>query len=204
MEEYDYLFKILLIGNPSVGKSSIFTQFIETNYSDLSMSTIGIDFKIKTIKVDNKYIKLQIWDTAGQDRFKTLTNSYYRGSHGIIIVFDITNRKSFIDLQNWLNDIYRYSENTYKIIVGNKLDLDDQRKIHYKEAKEFADSLGLIYIEISAKDNINVDYIFELLSKELTKNMSKRILPYISTIKITDDYILLKDEKKNKTNFCCK
>ena len=90
MDTYDYLFKILLIGNPFVGKSSVFTQYVDKSYSDLTVSTMGVDFKIKTLKIDDKYIKLQLWDTAGQERFKTLTRSYYRGSHGIIIIFDIT------------------------------------------------------------------------------------------------------------------
>ena len=125
MEEYDYLYKILLIGNSSVGKSSIFNRYVDNCYSDLSVSTIGVDFKIKTLKINNKIIKLQIWDTNGQERFKAITNSYYRNSHGIIVVFDITDRKSFTGLRNWLNDADRYSENTCKILVGNKSDLND-------------------------------------------------------------------------------
>ena len=146
MDTYDYLFKILMIGNPFVGKSSIFTQYVDNSYSDLTFSTMGVDFKIKTLKINNKYIKLQLWDTAGQERFKTLTRSYYRGSHGIIIVFDITNRDSFNNIRNWLYEINNHSENICNILVGNKIDLADKREITYKEAKDFEDIHNLIYI----------------------------------------------------------
>ena len=205
MDTYDYLFKILMIGNPFVGKSSIFTQYVDNSYSDLTFSTMGVDFKIKTLKINNKYIKLQLWDTAGQERFKTLTRSYYRGSHGIIIVFDITNRDSFNNIRNWLYEINKYSENVCNILVGNKIDLDDKREITYKEAKDFADIHNLIYIEVSAKNNINIDNIFEFLSKELIKQTEKNI-------KITDTYnkkilnnhyVSLTDLNNRKNNYCC-
>ena len=205
MDTYDYLFKILMIGNPFVGKSSIFTQYVDNSYSDLTFSTMGVDFKIKTLKINNKYIKLQLWDTAGQERFKTLTRSYYRGSHGIIIVFDITNRDSFNNIRNWLYEINKYSENVCNILVGNKIDLDDKREITYKEDKDFADIHNLIYIEVSAKNNINIDNIFEFLSKELIKQTEKNI-------KITDTYnkkilnnhyVSLTDLNNRKNNYCC-
>ena len=205
MDTYDYLFKILMIGNPFVGKSSMFTQYVDNSYSDLTFSTMGVDFKIKTLKINNKYIKLQLWDTAGQERFKTLTRSYYRGSHGIIIVFDITNRDSFNNIRNWLYEINKYSENVCNILVGNKIDLDDKREITYKEAKDFADIHNLIYIEVSAKNNINIDNIFEFLSKELIKQTEKNI-------KITDTYnkkilnnhyVSLTDLNNRKNNYCC-
>jgi Ras-related protein Rab-1A len=203
MEEYDYLYKILLIGNSSVGKSSIFNRYVDNCYSDLSVSTIGVDFKIKTLKINNQIIKLQIWDTNGQERFKAITNSYYRNSHGIIVVFDITDRKSFTGLRNWLNDADRYSENTCKILVGNKSDLHDNREVTYEEAKEFADAKELIYIEVSAKKTINIDSIFETLTTELVKNTVNHTLSNKKNIPNTSGYISLIEKENIKKN-CCK
>ena len=203
MEEYDYLYKILLIGNSSVGKSSIFNRYVDNCYSDLSVSTIGVDFKIKTLKINNKIIKLQIWDTNGQERFKAITNSYYRNSHGIIVVFDITDRKSFTGLRNWLNDADRYSENTCKILVGNKSDLHDNREVTYEEAKEFADAKELIYIEVSAKKTINIDSIFETLTTDLVKNTVNHTLSNKKNIPNTTGYISLIEKENIKKN-CCK
>lgn len=202
MDTYDYLFKILLIGNPSVGKSSIFGQYVDNNYYDLGVSTLGLDFKIKTIKIDNKYIKLQIWDTGGQERFKPITRSYYRGSHGIIIVFDITNRNSFDNIRNWIYEINNHSENTCNILVGNKIDLNDKREITYKEAKEFADMYDLKYIEVSASNNINIDNIFDFLSKELIEQTNKNLKIYNKQI-LNNHYISLNDTEDKKKKYCC-
>ena len=201
MDTYNYLFKILLIGDPFVGKSSIFSQYVDNNYSELTISTMGLDFKIKTIKIDDKYIKLQLWDTGGQERFKTITRSYYRGSHGIIMIFDITSRNSFDNIKNWLEEINKYSENISTILVGNKIDLDDKRKITYKEANEFAQMYNIKYIEVSAKNNININNIFEFLSKDLMNEMEKHI-KITNTQIINTNYIPLTDNK-HKKNYCC-
>jgi Ras-related protein Rab-1A len=161
------------------------------------------DFKIKTLNINNKIVKLQIWDTNGQERFKAITNSYYRNSHGIIVVFDITDRKSFTGLRNWLNDADRYSENTCKILVGNKSDLQDKREVTYEEAKEFAEAKELIYIEVSAKKTINIDSIFETLSTDLVKNTVNYILSNKKNIPNTNGYISLIEKENIKKN-CCK
>ena len=200
MEGYDYLYKILLIGNSSVGKSSIFSRYVDNSYSDLSVSTIGVDFKIKTLKINNKIVKLQIWDTNGQERFRTITNSYYRNSHGILVVFDITDRKSFTELRNWLNDADRYTENACKILVGNKCDLQHIREVTYEEAKEFADAKELIYIEVSAKKTINIDSIFETLTTDLVKNTVNHTLSNKKNIPNTTGYISLIEKENIKKN----
>ena len=130
--EYDYLFKLLLIGDSGVGKSCLLLRFADDTYTDSYISTIGVDFKIRTVDLDTKTIKLQIWDTAGQERFRTITSSYYRGAHGIIIVYDITDKESFDNVRQWLFEIDRYaSENVCKLLVGNKSDLGSKRAVEF-------------------------------------------------------------------------
>jgi Ras-related protein Rab-1A len=111
------------------------------------LPTIGVDFKIRTLEQGDKTIKLQIWDTAGQERFKTITSSYYKGAHGIILVYDITDKGSFKDIENWLSEVGKYAnENVVKILVGNKVDLEDQRQVKYEEGKFLADSLNMKFL----------------------------------------------------------
>uniref|UniRef100_A0A452XJS4 Uncharacterized protein n=1 Tax=Aegilops tauschii subsp. strangulata TaxID=200361 RepID=A0A452XJS4_AEGTS len=132
----DYLFKLLLIGDSSVGKSCLLLRFADDAYVDTYISTIGVDFKIRTVELDGKSVKLQIWDTAGQERFRTITSSYYRGAHGIIIVYDVTDRESFNNVKQWLSEIDRYaSDSVCKLLVGNKCDLVDSKVVDTEEAK---------------------------------------------------------------------
>jgi len=159
--EYDYLFKLLLIGDSGVGKSCLLLRFADDTYTDSYISTIGVDFKIRTVDLDTKTIKLQIWDTAGQERFRTITSSYYRGAHGIIIVYDITDKESFDNVRQWLFEIDRYaSENVCKLLVGNKSDLTNKRAVEYEQAKTFADELNIPFLETSAKNAANVEQAF--------------------------------------------
>ena len=134
--EYDYLFKLLLIGDSGVGKSCLLLRFADDTYTESYISTIGVDFKIRTIELDGKTIKLQIWDTAGQERFRTITSSYYRGAHGIIVVFDVTDQESFNNVKQWLHEIDRYAcANVKKLLVGNKCDLTTKKQVEYNAAK---------------------------------------------------------------------
>mmetsp|Transcript_8234 Transcript_8234/g.8096 ORF Transcript_8234/g.8096 Transcript_8234/m.8096 type:complete len:205 (-) Transcript_8234:43-657(-) len=166
--EYDYLFKLLLIGDSGVGKSSILLRFADNTYAESFIATIGVDFKIKTVEVENKVIKLQIWDTAGQEKFRTITSSYYRGAHGIIVVYDVTNRDSFNNVKNWMNEITRYaSENVNRLLVGNKSDMEGKKVVTYDEGKELADSFGIPFIETSAKTSVNVEQSFLRMAGEI-------------------------------------
>ena len=170
-QEYDYLFKLLLIGNSSVGKSSLLFRFVENVWDDSFVPTIGVDFKLKTLEVNGKKVKLQIWDTAGQERFKNITASYYRGGNGVLVVYDITERESFDNLTSWLIEIEKNAnKNVYKLLIGNKYDLEDKRKVTYQEGKDFAESNGMKFIETSAKDNTKVQEAFELLTSEIMKS----------------------------------
>ncbi|KAK3554093.1 hypothetical protein QTP70_019043 [Hemibagrus guttatus] len=168
----DYLFKLLLIGDSGVGKSCLLLRFADDTYTESYISTIGVDFKIRTIELDGKTIKLQIWDTAGQERFRTITSSYYRGAHGIIVVYDVTDQESFNNVKQWLQEIDRYaSENVNKLLVGNKCDLTTKKVVDYTTAKEFADSLGIPFLETSAKNATNVEQAFMTMAAEIKKRM---------------------------------
>ncbi len=165
-EEYDFIFKVLLLGNSDVGKSSLILRYVDQIWNEVFVPTIGVDFKVKTLEIDNKNIKMQIWDTAGEERFRNVISSYFKGSHGILLVYDITNKDSFKNLENWLIEIEKNaSENVLKILIGNKNDLDNDREIKADEGQAFANRNGMQFMETSAKMNTNVNEAFEALAK---------------------------------------
>ncbi|KAL3229823.1 GTP-binding protein YPT1 [Nakaseomyces bracarensis] len=173
--EYDYLFKLLLIGNSGVGKSCLLLRFSDDTYTNDYISTIGVDFKIKTVELDGKTVKLQIWDTAGQERFRTITSSYYRGSHGIIIVYDVTDQESFNGVKMWLQEIDRYATSTVlKLLVGNKCDMSDKRVVEYDVAKEFAEANKMPFLETSALDSTNVEEAFLTMARQIKESMTQQ------------------------------
>jgi len=172
-QEYDYVFKLVLIGDSGVGKSCLLLRFADDTYTESHISTIGVDFKIRTIQLDGKTIKLQIWDTAGQERFRTITSSYYRGAHGIIVVYDTTDSETFEHVKTWLHEIDRYaSENVNKLLVGNKSDLTSKRQVETEAAKEFAGSVSIPFLETSAKNATNVEDAFMTMAGEIKKRMA--------------------------------
>ena len=172
--EYDYLFKLLLIGDSGVGKSCLLLRFADDTYTDSYISTIGVDFKIRTLELESKVIKLQIWDTAGQERFRTITSSYYRGAHGIIVVYDATDRQSFDNLKTWLGEIQRYANDKVNILlVGNKCDLKDKKVVSKEEAEKFAQEHNLELLETSAKEAINVEQAFVKMAENIKKRMKE-------------------------------
>ncbi|KAA3475406.1 ras-related protein RABD2a [Gossypium australe] len=157
--EYDYLFKLLLIGDSGVGKSCLLLRFADDSYVESYISTIGVDF----------------WDTAGQERFRTITSSYYRGAHGIIIVYDVTDQESFNNVKQWLSEIDRYaSDNVNKLLVGNKCDLTANKVVSYETAKAFADEIGIPFLETSAKDATNVEQAFMAMAASVKDRMASQ------------------------------
>ncbi|CAN0893252.1 Ras-related protein RABC1 [Linum grandiflorum] len=178
-QEFDYLFKLLLIGDSGVGKSTLLLSFTSTSFEELS-PTIGVDFKVKHVTVGGKKLKLAIWDTAGQERFRTLTSSYYRGAQGVIMgsslaigtVYDVTRRETFTNLSDiWAKEIDLYSTNQdcIKMLVGNKVDKESERVVTKKEGVDFAREYGCLFLECSAKTRVNVEQCFEELVLKVTE-----------------------------------
>mmetsp|Transcript_38804 Transcript_38804/g.122296 ORF Transcript_38804/g.122296 Transcript_38804/m.122296 type:complete len:227 (-) Transcript_38804:135-815(-) len=158
---YDYLVKLLLIGDSGVGKSCLLLRFSDDSFTTSFITTIGIDFKIRTIEQEGKRLKLQIWDTAGQERFRTITTAYYRGAMGILLVYDVTDEQSFNNIRNWMRQIQQHaSDNVNKILIGNKCDMLDKKVIETARGQALADEFGIKFFETSAKNNINVEKAF--------------------------------------------
>lgn len=172
---YDFLFKLLLIGDSGVGKTCILVRFSEDCFNSTFISTIGIDFKIRTVDIDGKKIKLQIWDTAGQERFRTITTAYYRGAMGILLVYDVTNEKSFDNIRNWIRNIEENAAaDVEKMILGNKCDLDESRVVSKERGQLLANEHGVKFAETSAKSGQNVETAFMNLAREIKTKMDKR------------------------------
>ncbi|NXC72727.1 RAB8A protein, partial [Anhinga anhinga] len=175
-------FKLLLIGDSGVGKTIYIYIFSEDAFNATFISTIGIDFKIRTIELDGKRIKLQIWDTAGQERFRTITTAYYnpargrRAFAGIMLVYDITNEKSFENIRNWVRNIEEHaSPDVEKMILGNKCDANDKRQVSREQGEKLAASFGIKFMETSAKANINIEDAFFTLARDIKAKMDKKL-----------------------------
>ncbi|KAK4469683.1 hypothetical protein MN116_007211 [Schistosoma mekongi] len=174
-KSYDVLFKLLLIGDSGVGKTCLLIRYVEDSFTSTFISTIGIDFKIKTIELEGKKIKLQIWDTAGQERFQTITSSYYRGAMGIMLIYDITSRRTFDNIQTWMKNISDFaSEDVEKLVVGNKCDVDSRRAVSYEEGCKKAGSHGIKFLETSAMTGKNVNEAFEELTLAILRKTPTR------------------------------
>jgi Ras-related protein Rab-8A len=158
---YDMQIKLLMIGDSGVGKTCLLLRYANDNFSPTFITTIGIDFKIKNVDVDGTRIKLQIWDTAGQERFRTITTSYFRGAQGILLVYDVTDRRSFESIRNWISQIQQHADvHVNKILVGNKCDMTDEKVVSTEEGEKLAKEFGIPFWECSAKTNAHVEESF--------------------------------------------
>ena len=175
MEKKEFLYKILLLGDSSVGKTCFLMRYTDNTFQEIHMSTIGLDYKLKNVQLDDgKMVKIQIWDTAGQDRFRSITKNYYKGAHGIILIYDITNKKSFENVRTWINQIKEeVSEKVSIILVGNKIDDEEHRVVATEDGEKIAKELGLMFFECSAKTGENIEHAFNELVKKTVENYSK-------------------------------
>lgn len=173
---YSYLFKYIIIGDTGVGKSCLLLQFTDKRFQPVHDLTIGVEFGARMINIEDQVIKLQIWDTAGQESFRSITRSYYRGAAGALLVYDITRRETFSHLTSWLKDAREHSNKDLTImLIGNKLDLATRRAVSYEEGAQFARDNGLIFMETSAKDNENVEEAFVDTAKRIYEKIQQGV-----------------------------
>jgi len=170
---YDYVFKCIIVGNSGVGKSSLLLQYTENKFIFDHEMTIGVEFGSRTIDINGKKIKLQIWDTAGQETFRSITRSYYRESSSVLLVYDVTNSTSFVSLGKWLNDINGIANNPHIILIGNKADLTYRRQVSFEEGKKFADDNGMLFIETCANKIDSVNDAFMTIAKRTLEAIQK-------------------------------
>lgn len=197
---YDYLIKLLLIGDSGVGKSCLLLRFSDDSFTPSFITTIGIDFKIRTIELDGKRIKLQIWDTAGQERFRTITTVYYRGAMGILLVYDVTDERSFSNIRNWFSNIEQHaSEGVNKILIGNKCDMPDKKVISKDQGQALADEFGIKFLETSAKSNIGVEEAFFSIARDI----KKRMIDTQTNQTQNTNTLVVEDRSGSKAGGCC-
>eukprot|EP00341_Mesodinium_pulex_P007226 CAMPEP_0116915112 /NCGR_PEP_ID=MMETSP0467-20121206/17733_1 /TAXON_ID=283647 /ORGANISM="Mesodinium pulex, Strain SPMC105" /LENGTH=214 /DNA_ID=CAMNT_0004591711 /DNA_START=31 /DNA_END=675 /DNA_ORIENTATION=+ len=210
-EEYDYLFKVVLIGDSGVGKSNLLSRFTRNEFNLESKSTIGVEFATKSINVDGKVVKAQIWDTAGQERYRAITSAYYRGAVGALLVYDISKHVTFENVERWLKELRDHAEpNIVVMLVGNKSDLRHRRTVPTEEAMTFAENNSLAFIETSALDSTGVEEAFRQILTEIYRLMSRKTiaaegspsssLPAGQTLTVTPENA---DKSSAKKGGCC-
>lgn len=198
--KYDHLFKILIIGNSGVGKSALLECYMSGIFDPYLQSTLGIEFKFKDIPIDGKLVRMQLHDTAGQERFRSITSSYYRNAQGIILVYDVTNKQSFTEIRTWYDNVKANcsGSNIPILLVGNKVD-QPNRVVTPEEGRGLAESLEMDWAETSAKDALRVNKAFEVLGKRILKEMS----PTRPTEKPAKPSVKLSTPKPTPNNSCC-
>ncbi|XP_076867853.1 ras-related protein Rab-35 [Brachyhypopomus gauderio] len=196
--DYDYLFKLLIIGDSGVGKSSLLLRFADNTFSGSYITTIGVDFKIRTVEINGEKVKLQIWDTAGQERFRTITSTYYRGTHGVIVVYDVTSAESFVNVKRWLHEINQNCDDVCRILVGNKNDEPGSKVVETNDAQKFAEQMGIRLFETSAKENVNVEDMFNCITELVLKARKESVAKQQQQSEVVK---LSKNSKRKKK--CC-
>jgi small GTP-binding protein len=204
-DDYDYLFKVVLIGDSGVGKSNLLSRFTRNEFCLESKSTIGVEFATRSVQIDGKTIKAQIWDTAGQERYRAITSAYYRGAVGALLVYDITSFESFNNARKWLTELRDHSDsNIVVLLAGNKNDLSHLRAVSVEQAHEFANSEDLTTIETSALNSSNVEQAFTDLLSMTYSVMCKETLQGASpSVTHRQDIIELSSAARSSTRKCC-
>ena len=208
-KKYDYIFKLILIGSSGVGKSSILQRYIQKIFNAEYTCTIGVDFFMKTINIRDKSIKLQLWDTAGTEKFKSITTGYYRGANAAFVVFDLTSKSSFDSVSDWIENYYKYSNpdsEKYVILIGNKSDLKENREVTQEQIDNFTLNNKIKYFETSAKNGENIEECFYFIAEKLMNDLEEKGIE--NNINEKNDIINDESLKKNKIDIiggkkCC-
>ncbi|KAL2513745.1 Ras-related protein RABA2a [Forsythia ovata] len=206
-EDYDYLFKVVLIGDSGVGKSNLLSRFTRNEFCLESKSTIGVEFATRTLQVEGRTVKAQIWDTAGQERYRAITSAYYRGALGALLVYDVTKPTSFENVSRWLKELRDHADSNIVImLIGNKTDLKHLRAVATEDAQNFAEKEGLSFIETSALEATNVEKAFQTILSEIYRIISKKSLssdePAPTSIKEGKTLVVGPQETNNKKTCC--
>ncbi|XP_077577256.1 ras-related protein Rab-25b [Stigmatopora nigra] len=202
-EAYNFVFKVVLIGESGVGKSNLLSRFTKNEFNHDSRTTIGVEFSTRTVQLDGFAVKAQIWDTAGLERYRAITSAYYRGAVGALLVYDITKHLTYESVERWLKELFDHADpHIVVMLVGNKSDLDSERAVPSEEAKDFADKNGLYFLETSALSSTNVEAAFNTVLAEIHKKVnSKEVLRgSISAVTLTPPKVEPTQEKKP----CCR
>ena len=204
-DNYEMMFKVVLVGDSFVGKTNIMSKYIKNEFHEDSKATVGVEFGSKQFTIEGHLIKAQIWDTAGQERYKAITSAYYKGAKGAFIVYDITRKQSFESVEKWVNDVTAVADQKITIIlIGNKSDLEDQRQITKEQGQEKANKLELAFLETSALSGENLDKAFDMMMNEVYKKCHEEMLAEgdVDIIEGGKD-ISLENKKVEEKKTCC-
>ena len=204
-ENYEVMFKVVLIGDMKVGKTNIVSRYIKNEFNKDSMSTIGVEFGSKELVIEGHNVKVQIWDTAGQEKYKSITNAYYKGAKGAFVVYDITNKNSFDNADNWLNNLRASADKKCSIIlIGNKSDLEDKREVSIEQGEEKAKNSEIAFMETSALSGDNIDKAFEMMINEAYKICHSEMLADVNIdIDKSDELSLKRPKEETPDNKKC-
>ena len=204
---HNYIFRLCLLGDPNAGKTSLLTRFCDNIFKESYNNTIGVDFKVVTLKYKNKIIKVHIWDTAGQERFKSIAVNYFRSAHGFIFIYDITDEDSFKNIENWIDLAFKNTNSAViNFLVGNKNDREEDRKVDKATAEEFAKEKKLIFFEASAKTSDNVEKLFQYCTYKLIQYFDKNRDKYLSendNNKLSNNAQDIKTDNKEESQCSC-
>ena len=196
--DFDFRFKIMVIGESKVGKTSVIKKYTQNRFGGVYLTTVGVDFQDKIINIDDKKIRLQIWDTAGQERFRNITKNYFNSSNGFLLIYDITDKDSLVHLNFWSAQIQLNAPEKSKcILVGNKCDLEGSRAVSKEEGKIYAEKNKIKFFETSAKDGTNINEVFEYIANEIYKEQKMEMRS------VTSSQVLSKEQTFKKKKKCC-
>ena len=207
-KSFDMIFKIILVGDSSVGKTNILSRYLNNTFEETTKPTVGVEFNSKTYKIQDNIVKAQIWDTAGQERYRSITSAYYKGAKGCLLIYDITRKKTFESIDRWISQFKETADkDLFIILVGNKCDLADVRRVSKEEAEKKAKFYNMAFIETSALNGTNVEKAFETLINEVYKSnnelFQKKVSLTLTERAITIEKEMKEEEEKQKESTCC-